>query len=67
MIQNTMEYSCRLFVEGSRPMFNLFQTCVEMIYMVIWKVVGDYENYMNRIRLKNIPEYILFYFCQVLS
>lgn len=62
-----MEYSCRLFVEGSRLMFNLFQTCVEMIYMVIWKVVGDYENYMNRIRLKNIPEYILFYFCQVLS
>lgn len=48
-------------------MFNLFQTCVEMIYMVIWKAVGDYENYMNRIRLKNIPEYILFYFCQVLS
>lgn len=62
-----MEYSCRLFVEGSRLMFNLFQTCVEMIYMVIWKVVGDYENYMNRIQLKNIPEYILFYFCQVLS
>lgn len=40
-------------------MFNLFQTCVEMIYMDIWKVVGDYENHESkRLGLKNIPEYI---------